>query len=159
MKRVVQEYGSMAIAMIGCIAAITFLVAGVYTGTSGTKTRGLMAALGKEATFREQDTTPVRGGLIEEESEQENILVRCQQVVFAGQEMDINELFPVEGEKEKYPLKIQHIYNSGGEDVLREKEIVLKENRLCIGTPGWYNIYVLVRADKKVQKVFKIYVM
>lgn len=159
MKRVIQEYGSMAIAILGCVLAIGYLMHGIYLGTSGEQTKGIMSAIGKEATFKEDATTPIRGNIVQDNSTEKEILVRCKKAILEQENTKVEDIFFAEYQGKKCPIKIQHIYNSAGEDIVKEPGVIFGDDVLCLRTPGNYSICIVVKEDRSTKKIFDLYVI
>ena len=159
MKRVIQEYGSMAIAILGCVLALGYLMYGIYLGTSGEQTKGIMSAIGKEATFGEGATTPIRDNLVQDNSTEREILLQCKKAILEQDNTKVEDIFMAECQGKQCPIKIQHIYNSAGEDIVKEPGVILGDDVLCLRAPGNYSICVVVKGDRSVKKFFDIYVI
>lgn len=157
MKQVFQEYGSMMLAMMVSVITVGLLSFGLYQGSKGERTQGLLQAIGKEAAFGEVDTAPVREDIVTE-GKRTDVTLSCQTVLKTGQTKKLSDIFKAWEDGKSVPVYLLHIYNERGEDVLHNGEVWQEGNDICFRHAGNYFVNLKIKTKRDVRKSIPLYV-
>lgn len=164
MNRLFSAYGKLVLGILTATIAIGLLTTGAYMGTSGLTTNGIMPALGKEASIKQEDTAKNRTGpeLANMSTAPASTKLNCSGVIMQeGVQVEVSDLFSASNaDGVELPVRILHVTDDSGKELINnaDGDIILADNILIVNKSGMYHFTVRATAEKSVTKIFDIYV-